>query len=473
VALVIKNGLVIDPGSKLHEICDLRINGTQIEAAGQDLTGEETFDARGRIVMPVVIHAHCHLHLPGSAGSYKNLVETGVTTAIDFAGPAAAIAAELAQYGYGLNVGCLEAVSSADTIDGGPLMDRKGADRYLERILKEGALGAKLLCGHFPLAPSTIGNVLDAANERRVMAAYHAGSTENPSNLKGMREAVALSEGRCFILAHINAYCRGKTADPYIELAEAFKMLREHPNIIADSHLAVMNAAVGKCADDGKSPPSDHVTRACLGIFGLPQNRGGIRRGIGEGIIRVIYGSNDEVCLLDGAEALKYYDGKDSDVWISFPVNIPGIAIACLTERRDGNGFLIPLATTDGGYIPRNDLIGRLIRCWKLGYLSLEEAALKCSVSPAKVFALAGKGSLAAGSDADITIIDPENARAVRSYIGGKLSMENGKALRREAGTLLVTPWGAASAEARGIPIRIVNTEESLLYGMKFPEQCS
>jgi cytosine/adenosine deaminase-related metal-dependent hydrolase len=455
MSLVIKNGLVIDPASAMHAVSDVLIEGMRISAVGAALRGDEVFDAGGLVVLPGVIDAHVHLHLPGSAGSYRNLVETGVTTAIDFAGPVAGIGAELGSFGYGLNVACLEAVSSADTRGGGPDMDRKDADRYVERILRQGAIGAKLLCGHFPLSPAAIDHVLDAAAAHGIISAWHAGSTENPSNLNGMREAVALSKGRRFILPHINAYCRGKTADPYAELAEAFKMLRDNPHIIADSHLAVMNGTTGKCVD-GK--PADHVTLACLGFFGLPQSREGIRRGIQDSIITVILGSDEKVALLEGDAALEYYDKKDSDVWISFPVNIPGINAACLTERRKpgGSEFLIPLAITDGGYIPRNNLIGRLLHYWKLGYLSLDEAVRKCSLAPAEVYALKGKGRICAGADADITIIYPARCEAVRSYIAGALRMENGKALPH-SGTLYITGRGKAAAENYGIPYRIID----------------
>jgi hypothetical protein len=276
-----------------------------------------------------------------------------------------------------------------------------------------------------------------------------------------MREAAALSRGRHFILAHINAYCRGKTADAYTELSEAFGILRDHPQIIADSHLAVMNAAVGFCRDD---IPGDHVTLACLSMLGLPQTREGIRRGIQKGLVRVIRGDDEGVELLETGRALEYYDEQDGKVWISFSVNIPGIGIACMTERRTpGGDFLIPLATTDGGYIPRNNLIHRLMLCFRLGYLSLDEVVRKCSLNPARVFALSGKGQLGKGADADITIVDPLTLQAVRSYIGGLLSMEKGRGIARE-GCFLITEYGKKAAEGYAVPYRIVDTGKSLLY---------
>jgi dihydroorotase len=75
--LIIRNGRVIDPSSKLDAISDVLIEGDRIAAVGEKLqvTGAERFDASGLIVAPGFIDMHVHLREPGF--EYAETIESG------------------------------------------------------------------------------------------------------------------------------------------------------------------------------------------------------------------------------------------------------------------------------------------------------------------------------------------------------------------------------------------------------------
>ncbi|HTS49605.1 MAG TPA: dihydroorotase [Bryobacteraceae bacterium] len=75
--LIIRNGRVIDPASKLDAVADVLIEGDKIAAVGEKLqvSGAERFDAAGLIVAPGFIDMHVHLREPGF--EYAETIESG------------------------------------------------------------------------------------------------------------------------------------------------------------------------------------------------------------------------------------------------------------------------------------------------------------------------------------------------------------------------------------------------------------
>ena len=459
--MILKRGKIVDPVNNVNDELDIEFENGKVVNIGKNLSGSEEFDATGLWVFPGVIDSHLHIYNSDTTCVFSKVVETGVTTAIDFAGPVRKIAEEINEYGYGLNVGCVEAISRNDSSTYSYDITRPDINRYLERILSEGALGPKLLCGHYPITPRAIADVIEEANKRKIIATYHAGSTENGSDLNGMKEAIELCGDNKMILAHINAYLRGKTGDVQDEIKEAFSLLRKHENIFSDCHLAVMNGCFGKCID---GIPEDNIVKNCLGMYGLSINQEGIIKGIKTGIIKVIYITETDVGLLEGREALNYFLENDTDAKLSFAVNIPYVAAACFTEKRTPNGdYLIEMTGTDGGYIPRNNLLNRVLHYYALGYISLEDAVRKMSSNAAEIFGLKNKGHLGMGADADITIVNPQTLNAEYSFIGGELAMKKGIAVKRP-GKMLTTEKGEKFLKEKNVAYEIVNTEESKLY---------
>jgi dihydroorotase len=79
--LVIRNGRVIDPVSKLDAIADVLIEEGRIAAVGEKLqvSGAERFDASGLVVAPGFVDMHVHLREPGF--EYAETIETGARAA--------------------------------------------------------------------------------------------------------------------------------------------------------------------------------------------------------------------------------------------------------------------------------------------------------------------------------------------------------------------------------------------------------
>ena len=74
----------------------------------------------------------------------------------------------------------------------------------LDRSLENGAIGVKVLGGHYPYTPEATAEIFRAARERTAYAAFHVGSTATGSDLRGLREAAELADGGPLHVAHVN-----------------------------------------------------------------------------------------------------------------------------------------------------------------------------------------------------------------------------------------------------------------------------
>lgn len=459
---VLKGGMLIDPQNGIHDRMDIAVEDGRIAAVSEDLSSNTIISVEGKTIIPGGIdpHVHCDSLLASRAGFYM-VAKTGITTVVDFAGPPDEIMESVATgYAYGLNVAGLETVRT-DPQEGQDL-SRGTVEKQLDKALKAGALGLKLLGGHFPLTPTASRYAVDVANERKKMIAIHSGSTAQRSDILGMRESVYdLADGRPIVLAHINAYCRGNVK-PYLqELEEAFTMLRENPNVYSDSHVATQNATYGKC---NGAEVLDHISQNCLRSFGYAVSRNGIEQAITDGVVRVARKGEKETVLLEREEALKYYRSVQTDTMISFPANLSTTACCCLLEKRAPKEFLIQMAATDGGGIPRNDLLGRMIHFYRLGYLSLEDIVSKVCIMPAKVFGFRNKGHLGVGADADISVLDLERDKAVMSFARGNMIMKDGVCIG-QGGCALVPEEANDTMKRLGCDYQIIDiTRDSILY---------
>jgi len=81
--LLIKNGRVIDPSQKLDDTLDVLVENGLIKAVGKGLSapaGAETIDAAGSYVVPGLIDMHVHLRDPGL--EYKEDIISGTKAAV-------------------------------------------------------------------------------------------------------------------------------------------------------------------------------------------------------------------------------------------------------------------------------------------------------------------------------------------------------------------------------------------------------
>ncbi|MFA5059430.1 MAG: dihydroorotase [Candidatus Omnitrophota bacterium] len=79
--ILIKNGIVVDPASKLNEISDVLIKDGKISKVAKSISdaADKTIDAKGKIVAPGLVDMHVHLREPGRED--KETVETGTRAA--------------------------------------------------------------------------------------------------------------------------------------------------------------------------------------------------------------------------------------------------------------------------------------------------------------------------------------------------------------------------------------------------------
>ncbi len=95
--------------------------------------------------------------------------------------------------------------------------------------------------------------------------------------------------------------------------------------------------------------------------------------------------------------------------------------------------------------------------------MTLAQLAEKASVVPARMLALASKGHLAPGADADLIVVDPERRQPALTVAAGQVICMDGTVIGRGS-TVLTTAAGAAGLKERGIAHRVVDLSRSLLY---------
>ncbi len=451
--LLIRGGRVVDPANQRDALADVAIDDGRILAVGPELNGNgarQVLDADGCLVIPGVIDSHTHITRAHSQGvGYRMLVKAGVTTAVDFEGPVEWIVKNITTLGCSLNVAVLnvfriETSSVSDTVA-----------RFLER----GALGVKLLGGHYPLTPEITAAVIDSAFREAAYVAFHAGTTETGSHIQGMEEAFRLAAGRPLHIAHINAYCRGLIDDPLTELQQAMDLLKAHPRVVSESHLAPFNGCSG--AIDLEGLPESHVTRNCLKARGYPVSEVGLQQAILDGEAAVFARVGGEIARLYRDEALSHWRELQTQVGVSFNVNLQASALVCASQKNDSGNFLVDAISSDGGAIPRNFILSHGLMLVAFGALTLPELVHKASYMPSQMFGFTGKGHLSTGADADVVVVDPVTGLVRQTIIQGEFAMINGVVLER-SGRLLTTERGEAYLQRLGVPTARVDLNNSL-----------
>jgi predicted amidohydrolase len=445
--LVLTGGHVVDPANNIDGPADVAIAGGRVAEVGRVTTGAaRAINAAGLHVLPGVIDTHTHLsnHF-GSAEGHKMVAETGVVTALDLAGSFDDLAATLATGGAGLNVAFVHALVPGRTVS-----DRDPPSAEVEKVvhvaLSSGALGIKILGGHYPLTPGATERAMAAAAARRCYLAFHVGTTETGSNIRGLAEALQLAGGRRIHIAHVNSYCRGQiTQDPTAEAVQALDLLAAHPNAVSESYLSVYNGTSARCED---GVPASDVTKTCLRLGGYEQTQAGLEAAIRAGYARIHDVANGKVVLTPAADGLAVWRRLGTDSGASFPVNHIPSAILLATTRRDGR-FVVDGLSTDGGSIPRNYLVRHGLMLAQMGAWTLRDFVIKASLNPARMLGVPTKGHLGVGADGDVTVVDTEAGRATWSTAAGRIVLEDG-VVTGAGGRLLVTP-GCRAAVIAGV----------------------
>ena len=424
---ILRGGRVVDPKNGLDGVADVVIENGRIAAVTPNYAGhaaEET-DCTGLVVCPGLVDSHLHLgSVFGSPYGMRMAALSGVTTCLDMAGPLTDV----------LHFGTDK-----------PTRDELGV--FVEEALAAGAVGVKIMGGHWPLPLETSSELIRVANERDAYVAWHAGSTTAGSNLLGMRETIEAAGTEKLHLAHINAYCRGRVKSVEEETAEAIELLKTHPNIWCEAYVSPMNGTILTC--DAEGVVIDHVTRNCLATFGRTPDKAGMIEAFRHGEVQAIVERDGVSVLVGGEEGLDLWLKAETATAGSFPVNPATSRFLLAQAKRADGSFVVDAIGTDGGCIPRNVLLSVGLSLVKFGALTLTEFVQKTSLNPARHLRLADRGHLSEGAAADVTVFDFERQKAVETIADGKTVMKDGKLVGKGV-TFITTERGRAALEKEG-----------------------
>lgn len=433
--LLIKNGYVVDYASAREGYFDVAVQNGMIAAVESSIGGSAVreLDASGKLVLPGLVDSHVHASAwLGGSYAHTMLVKAGVTSALDMSGPGTSVLELAREYGTGLNLATIEYVRPGHTVSSD---DPSSAElqQLITKVQRQGSLGIKLLGGHYPLTVAATARAIRAAAELGAYTAFHAGTAAHGSNIEGLLEAE--------------------------ETELALKALAANPNISCESYLSPLNGTSAEIID---GLPGSMVTRRCLKTGGFTEDEAGMEAALLSGWAHVNYPQGQEMTLLTGEAARDYWRGQQTLVSVSFAVNPVGPRVRLATAKKADGSFAVDAVSTDGGGIPRNVLLPAGLALVDLGGLSLQELVAKISYQPARLLGLANKGSLTAGRDADITIVDRLQRSAFATIIGGQVCYMDGKVLGR-GGRIITTAAGADYVRSQGLEPLVVDLADSSL----------
>jgi len=461
IDILLKGAHVVDPVNHINDVKDIAVADGKVVAVSSAISPNSAKDVHhleGYIAIPGIIDSHMHASsLTGGKYAFKMLAAAGVTTALEMAGPIESVWGIMSQNGAGLNIACLQAVAPGFSVDT-PNPSLQELQKLYSDFVRKGALGFKILGGHFPLTPDSSALCIEVAQKNGGYCAFHAGTTESKSDIDGFFEAIELAAGNNLHLAHINSYCRGKNTSSLSEAVESLEALEKNPNIFSESYLSPMNGTSGKVVDN---KPASNATAMWLEKYGFESSYAGMEAVIAKGVASVIAEEGGKMVLIDGPQAIKKWEDSQTDVLISFNINPADSRFLLAVGKRNSGRFCVDCISTDGGGIPRNVIVEKGLALVDFQALSMQEFVLKTSTNPANLLGLEKKGQLGPGADADITVIDKSKNKAFMSIAGGKTIMYAGHVIGKK-GTALIYGEGEKYVKRSGLNTRLV--DPSLFY---------
>lgn len=461
--ILIVGGRIVDPAANMSEINDLAIKGGRIAdvAAPSDWVGGEVFDATGYDVLPGLIDLHVHLssEFAGRAG-HAALVQAGVTTALDLAGPVADVMEIARLHGTGLTVGSVQRLKTEENLQSfAP--SRNEIKEVAQASRTRGAIGIKVLGGHFPLSAVATATAVEVAMDERMWIAIHCGTTATPGDFRGFIEALGFIGQLPAHVAHINAYCRGSTGRTSEEALLAISALEGAPRLFTESYLSRINGTWGTCID---GLPESLATRRALEAGGYPATAQGLREALMAGYALAHVVSNGHVELSSGSEAVAHWESSGTRTGVSFLVNDVVASILLATARRGDGLSVVRALASDGGGIPRNDIIRLGYVLVRMGAMDLMELVRKASTTPAQYLGLRQKGHLSVGADADVAIVRSTDGVVVATIANGQFVFRDGKVVGRGS-RWLALPEGMETARSMGLEVQEVDPFQRGAYG--------
>ena len=424
--LLIKGGRVIDPATGLDEVLDLLIENGKIVALKKRIStkGAEVIEARGKVVCPGLVDMHVHLREPGRED--EETIGTGTRAA--------------AAGGF-TSVACM-----ANTT---PVIDNQGTVEFIySQARKTGAVNV------YPIGSVTKG--LRGEELSEIGELKHSGVVaisddgEPVRNSEVMRRA--LEYAKMFDLPIIS-HCEDKDLSAEGVMNEGYNSTLlglagipgEAEGVMVARDIALAHLAGGHIhiAHISTAKSVQLVRQAKAGGIKVTSETAPHYFSLTDEAVRTFDTNtkmNPPLRTAGDVEAIK--EGlKDGTIDVIATDHAPHTVVEKEVEYNLAPFGIIGLETA----VP---LV--LMKLVEEGFLTLTDAITKMSINPAKILGI-GKGTLAVGADADVTIIDLSKERTVRpeefqsksrnspfigwklkgvastTIVGGKIVMKDGK----------------------------------------------
>jgi N-acyl-D-aspartate/D-glutamate deacylase len=442
--LVVANGRVIDPESGLDGVRHVGIKGGKIEIVSEaPLQGTRVVDAARHIVAPGFIDLHEHGQ---QDESYRMMVRDGVTSAFELE----VGTGDVAQWykareggqivNYGVSIGHIPArmkvlgdpgtgLLPAGIGGSGSATDAQMAE--MEGILREGIAQGAVAMGfgsaYTPGAPmSEIERMFRVAAAGGVSAHIHM-----RGGIDGLRETIAAAKaaGAPLHIVHVNSSA-GNELDAFLAAIKAARDAGQDVTTEAYPYGAGMTEIQSALFDDWKSWPDDRFALHQLVSTGERLTRATFAKARAAGGTVIIHGRSEE----------------QTRAAIVSPLSM--IASDGFIEHGRGH------PRTSGSFAK---VLGKYVREERA--VPLADALRRMTLEPARRLerrtpAMAAKGRVRPGADADLTIFDPATVIDRATYedasipsagipyviIGGQLVVDGGEVTAARPGRAVRAP---------------------------------
>ena len=398
--LVIRNGSVVTATDRLT--CDVGISDGKISELGDGLSGRDTIDATGKLVLPGGIDSHCHIEQLSSSGIvcaddfYTGTVSAafgGTTTIISFAAQhrGHSLAKAVADYHE-----CARPKAIVDYSFHMIVSDptRTVMTEELPKLIEEGLTSFKVYMTYDALRLDDY-QMLEVLSLARGLGALTMVHAENHEMIRWLSERL-LAAGHCEPKFHAVAHAslaEGEAASRAITLAELVDVPLLIVHVSTEESMGAIRAAQQRdlkiygetcpqylflTADDLDREHMDGAMWCCSPPPRDIESQEAIWRGLADGTFQV-FSSDHAPYRFDATGKLAH---GPTPPFTKIANGVPGL------EMR------MPLLFTEGV---------------SKGRIDLHRFVDLTSTAAAKIYGLyPKKGTIAEGSDADIAIWDPD-----------------------------------------------------------------